>query len=122
MIDLRPVRYGSTIRGGIALCMSVPGSTALGSWLTWSTPVPCAVTCCASVHCATTYLGFHGTRIIADCVPGCLGAAPGRLPKITARRDFCPTRNCPAQVPATDRAGAGAWGSARPWRYSEADD
>src|SRR5215472_9283210 len=99
MIDLRPVRYGSTIRGGIALCMSVPGSTVLGSWLTWSTPVPCAVTCCVSVHCATSYLGFHDTRIIAGCVPGCPGAALAGCPRLPPDATFGPTRNCPAQVP-----------------------
>ena len=76
------------MRGGIALCMSVPGSTALGPWPTWLTLPPCAVTCCASVYCAMTYLGFHGTLIIANCVPNCGGPAPGEVPKITSRCAF----------------------------------
>src|SRR5262249_36908454 len=41
MTARRPVRYGSTSRGGITFCISVPGCTADATWSACRTRSPC---------------------------------------------------------------------------------
>src|SRR5580693_7527378 len=109
MIERRPVRYGSTIRGGIALCNSVPGSMAPGLRSTWLTLSPVV-----ALTRNPTRLSYREMRpqLLRHSWSGLSGA---RLPLKVNRADLVTLTGRSGRV-FRGRAGAGTAGAARlPW-------